>query len=52
MAELYLTIATVVRRFEFHLFETTREDIVPTRDFFIPKPETDNEVRVIVEARD
>ena len=37
-AELYLVLATVFRRFELKLFETTREkDIAYTRDCFIGK---------------
>ena len=50
-AELFITIATLVRRFDFELFETTRRDVDPARDFFIPKSETDNSVRMVVRDR-
>ena len=35
-AELYLTLATVFYRFDMELFETTRADIDPSRDYFAP----------------
>ncbi|KAK1580039.1 cytochrome P450 [Colletotrichum navitas] len=34
-AELYITIATIVRRFEWEMFETTTDDVVCKRDFFV-----------------
>lgn len=34
-AEIYLTIAAVVRRFDWELYETTLDDIVCQRDFFV-----------------
>ncbi|KAL8853741.1 MAG: hypothetical protein Q9221_001384 [Calogaya cf. arnoldii] len=40
-AELYLTIATVFRRYgeEIRLWETERRDVEPKRDFFVPATE-------------
>ena len=37
-AELYVTLACVFRRFDFELFETTRDDIDPQHDFMVPSP--------------
>ncbi|RDA94541.1 hypothetical protein CP533_2745 [Ophiocordyceps camponoti-saundersi (nom. inval.)] len=37
-AELYLTIATIVRRFDLELFETRREDIVHYREYTLGRP--------------
>ena len=49
-AELYLTLASVFRRFEnMELFETTRRDVDPMHDFFIPFPALDSKgVRVMI----
>ncbi|KPI46010.1 Trichodiene oxygenase [Cyphellophora attinorum] len=48
-AELYIAIATLFRRFQFELYETTRKDIDPVLDFLIPLPEKgSNGVRVLV----
>ncbi|KAL1962675.1 hypothetical protein VTN77DRAFT_9309 [Rasamsonia byssochlamydoides] len=41
-AELYLTLATVLTRFELELFKTTVEDVKPERDFFVPAPKLDS----------
>lgn len=38
-AELYITLATIFRRFRFELYETTRRDVDPKIDYFVPKPE-------------
>ncbi|KAK3997029.1 hypothetical protein QBC44DRAFT_316060 [Cladorrhinum sp. PSN332] len=35
-SELYLTIATIVRRFDWEMYETTLEDIVCKHDFMVP----------------
>jgi cytochrome P450 len=35
-AEIYMTLATVFRRFDFELFETTRADVDMVHDFFNP----------------
>lgn len=34
-AEIYLTTAMLVRRFDWDLYETTLNDIVCKRDFFV-----------------
>ncbi|KAK1990315.1 cytochrome P450 [Colletotrichum falcatum] len=34
-AELYITMATIVRRFEWEMFETTADDVVCKHDFFV-----------------
>ncbi|KAJ5087802.1 hypothetical protein N7456_011418 [Penicillium angulare] len=41
-AELYLTIATLVRQFDFTLHDTTWKDIAFARDFSVPYPEEGN----------
>ncbi|KUJ13489.1 cytochrome P450 [Mollisia scopiformis] len=48
-AELYLTVATIFRRFDnMELFETTSRDVVPKHDHFIPHPEMDSKgIRVV-----
>lgn len=38
-AELYMTLATIFRRFELELFETTRETVQYSRDYFNSFPE-------------
>lgn len=48
-AELYLTLAAVFSRFDFELFETTREDLVMARDYMIPLPKKGSKgLRVLV----
>lgn len=48
-AELYLTIATIFRRFEMELFETTIEDVQMAHDFFVGVPKLDSKgVRAVV----
>ncbi|KAG8409164.1 hypothetical protein J3459_017652 [Metarhizium acridum] len=37
-AELYLTAAALVTRFDFEFVGTTERDILPARDCFIPRP--------------
>ncbi|KAJ6030971.1 cytochrome P450 [Penicillium herquei] len=50
-AELYLTIAIVMTRFEMELFETTIDDVKPERDWTIPVPKLDSKgVRIKVTA--
>lgn len=40
MTELHITLATIFRRFEFELFETTREKEIDTaRDCFLAETE-------------
>ena len=41
-AELYLTLAKIIPRFEMELFETDVSDIKPERDFFVPVPRLDS----------
>ena len=49
--EMYLTLATLFRRFEFVLFETDRSDADIAHDFFIPYARTDSKgVQVLVKA--
>ncbi|KAJ5495040.1 cytochrome monooxygenase aflU [Penicillium diatomitis] len=51
-AEIYLTIATLVRRFELELFETTKENIAFARDFGTPYPDQGNySLRVLVKGQ-
>lgn len=48
-AELYVTIATIFRRFDFELYETGREDVDAEHDFMTPYPRLGSKgVRVIV----
>lgn len=47
-AEIYLTLATVFRRFDLELFETTARDAEIAHDFFIPHGHADSKgVRVV-----
>jgi hypothetical protein len=51
-AEIYLTIAFVLRRFELQLFEIGREDVDIARDCFVAKPKLGSKgvrVRVVGE---
>ena len=48
-AELYVTLATMFRRFEFELFETVREDVDAAHDFMVPHPRLSSKgMRVMV----
>ncbi|KAG6991450.1 cytochrome P450 monooxygenase [Physcia stellaris] len=48
-AELYLTLATLFRTYDFQLYDTTLADVAPARDFFVPVPEPGgNGLRVLV----
>jgi hypothetical protein len=50
-AEMYLTLATIVRRFDMELFETTREDVTMVHDFFVAAPRLDSKgIRIKVTA--
>lgn len=33
-----MTLATIVRRFNLELYETTREDVDAAHDFMVPSP--------------
>lgn len=49
LAEVYLGVASVVRRVSLRLFETTREDVRVVRDAFVGYPvESSKGVRVLV----
>lgn len=45
--ELYFVVATIVRRFDFELVDTTAEDVEAYRDHFLPGTKTNNGVKVI-----
>lgn len=48
-AELYVTLATIFRRFDFELFETSRRDVDAEHDFMVPCPSLDSKgMRVLV----
>ena len=47
-AEMYLTLAAVIHRFDMELYDTSRRDVDPKIDHFVPFPETDRGVRVLV----
>lgn len=48
-AELYLTLAMVVRRFNFEIHETDVTDVKMRHDFMVPSPKTNSKgVRVTV----
>lgn len=50
-AELYLTFAMIILRFELELYETTEKDVVFARDFAIPYPEDgDCSIKVLVKG--
>ena len=47
-AEIYLTLATVIRRFDIELYETTARDAEVVHDFFIPHGHADSKgVRIV-----
>lgn len=48
-AEIYITLASLFRRFEFELFETDRSDVDFAQDMVSPQPKRDSKgIRVIV----
>jgi hypothetical protein len=48
-AEMYLTLASIVRRFDMELFDTTVEDVTMVHDFFVASPRLDSKgVRIKV----
>lgn len=50
-AELFLTLATVLSRFDMRIYETTTEDVRIARDYFVGVPEPGSQgVRVIVNS--
>lgn len=49
IAELYITLATISRRFEMENYETTVDDVKIVRDFFVGVPKLDSlGVRAVV----
>jgi hypothetical protein len=49
---MYLTLATIFRRFELELFETTTTDVVIEHDFFVGVPSLQSKgVRIIVTGK-
>lgn len=51
-AEIYIVIATVVRKYSLELYETTIEDVKMAHDLFDPAPSVDsNGLRVMVTGR-
>ena len=49
-AEMFIVFATVMRRFHTELFDTTRKEVDPKTDAFVPLPESDKGVRVLVKG--
>ena len=48
-AELYVSLATVFRRFDFELFETDRSDVDVAREYHIPQVKKSSKgIRVMV----
>ena len=48
-AEMYITLATLFRRFDFELFETTRDDVAVAHEYHIPQVKRGSRgVRVLV----
>ncbi|KAK6440868.1 hypothetical protein LTR95_002910 [Oleoguttula sp. CCFEE 5521] len=48
-SEMYLTTATLIRRFDFELFETGRSDVDMAHDFFVPYSSVDSKgVRTLI----
>jgi hypothetical protein len=41
-AEMYLTLAALVSRFDMELYQTTLQDVLPARDLFVPRPKADS----------
>ena len=49
-AELFLTLATVLSRFDMKIYKTTTEDVRVARDYFVGVPDPGSQgVRVTVE---
>jgi cytochrome P450 len=47
-AELYITLATMFGQFDLELYDTTRKEVDPKTDYFVPKPDSLKGVRVLV----
>lgn len=51
LAENYVTLATIFRRFDFELYETTREDVDPAFQFMVPSLRLDSKgMRVLAKV--
>ncbi len=49
MAEMHIMLATIIRRFDLQLVDTTRDDIEFERDFMLPMPKAGHRnVNVVV----
>jgi hypothetical protein len=51
LAEIYVVVGTLFRRFDFELYGTTREDIEAEHDLFIPRPKNMATLGVRVKAK-
>lgn len=50
-AELFLTLASMFRRFDLELYKTSIEDVMLVRDMFMPAPRIESKgVRIIVKG--
>lgn len=50
-AEIYVTLATIFRRFDLELYETTREDVDPAFQFMVPSLRLDSKgMRVLTKV--
>ena len=41
-AEIYIALAITFRRFEFEIYDTTRDDVNAKHDFFVASPKLDS----------
>lgn len=46
-AKMHMALVAIFRRFGTGLFETSRKDVDPKKDSFVPVPELPNRVRVL-----
>ena len=52
LAEIYLTLSTVVRQFDMELFETDSRDATMERDWYVPQPKLGSKgIRALVVAK-
>lgn len=52
LASIYTTIASLFRRFDLELYETSRDDIDAEYDLFIPRPKNLKTLGVQVKVKD
>ncbi|KAK0103363.1 hypothetical protein ONS95_005389 [Cadophora gregata] len=45
-AEMYITLANVIRKCDMELWETGRENVVPDKEYFLSRPKVEGGVRV------